>query len=75
MDLGLVYSVNEKNGDVVVDMTLTSPGCPLAPWFAKTVENKIKKIKGVKTVKINFVFEPLWTPDKMSDKAREQIGF
>lgn len=62
--------------DISVDvkMTLTSPGCPLSFVFQEWVTDAVKKIKGVKNVTIDLVWEPAWTPERMSDEAREQVG-
>ncbi len=76
VDLGLVYDViiDEKKGSVEVIMTLTSPGCPLSIVFEEWVPNAVKKIEGVKDVKINLVWEPAWNPDKISDEVKESLG-
>ena len=76
VDLGLVYDVNinEEKGSVEIVMTLTSPGCPLSIVFEEWVPEAVRKIEGVKDVKINLVWEPAWDPDKMSDETKEQLG-
>ena len=76
VDLGLIYDVviNQTTGDVEVTMTLTSPGCPLSIVFEQWVPETVKKIEGVKNVKINLVWEPAWNPDKMSDETKESLG-
>jgi len=74
VDLGLIYNVGIKSGIVNVDMTLTSPGCPIAPQLMAESEESIIKVKGVKKVNIEFVFDPPWTPEKMSDEARMELG-
>ncbi|MBI2175970.1 metal-sulfur cluster assembly factor [Candidatus Woesearchaeota archaeon] len=74
VDLGLVYGVRIDRGMVVVDMTLTSPSCPVGPWIVSEAENVVKKLKGVTGVTINIVWEPLWTPERMSDEARVALG-
>ncbi len=76
VDLGLVYDtiIDEKKGSVEVVMTLTSPGCPLSIVFEEWVPEAVKKIEGVKNVKINLVWEPAWNPDKMSDDTKESLG-
>ncbi len=60
---------------VEVKMTLTSIGCPLAGFFAMQVEEKIKQMKGVKDVHVHIVWEPPWTPERMSKKAKATLGF
>jgi len=74
-DLGLIYdiSVSEDN-DVNVSMTLTAPACPVAASLVKQVECAIADIEQVASVKVELVWEPPWTQDKMSDVARLELG-
>ncbi len=73
-DLGLIYRI-EVNDDVVeVDMTLTAPNCPAADFIAEDVKQKIEGIEGVKSAKVNVVFEPEWTQDRMTDEAKLELG-
>ncbi len=73
-DLGLIYRI-ELNDDVVeVDMTLTAPNCPAADFIAEDVKQKIEGIEGVKSAKVNVVFEPEWTQDRMTDEAKLELG-
>lgn len=76
VELGLVYDVviNQEKGAVEIVMTLTSPGCPLSIVFEEWVPEAVKKIEGVKDVKINLVWEPAWNPDKISDETKEELG-
>ena len=74
VDLGLVYDVSLDKGMVIVKMTLTSPACPVGPLIIQSVEENIKKIKGVSGVTVNIVWEPLWGPDKMTDEAKMELG-
>ena len=74
VNLGLVYDIRIKDDFVDIDLTLTSPGCPVAPQILAETESKVKKIKGINKVKVEFVFEPPWTPEKMSDEARMLLG-
>jgi metal-sulfur cluster biosynthetic enzyme len=75
-DLGLIYDVKiGKKGDVVVVMTLTSPGCPLFSLMEKPIKTKVKKLQGVKSVVINLTFSPPWNADKMTKKGKKQLGF
>lgn len=75
VDLGLIYKVDIAGDKVEIDMTLTTPGCPLVEMIGEDVEKAVKKVKGVKEVKINMVFDPPWTPEKMTDKLRKKMGF
>ncbi len=59
---------------VEIKMTLTSIGCPLAGFFAMQVEEKIKEMKGVKDVHVHIIWDPPWTPERMSEKARKTLG-
>jgi FeS assembly SUF system protein len=73
-DLGLIYRVQVENGDVEADMTLTTPGCPVAQSFPGMVESSIRKVPGVKNAKVELVWDPPWTQDKLSEEARLQLG-
>ncbi len=74
VDIGLVYDVKIDGGMVVVDMTLTSPSCPVGPYIISEAESVIKKLPGVTGVTINIVWDPLWSPDRMSDEAKIELG-
>ena len=74
-ELGLIYNldVDEKN-KVNVDMTLTSPNCPVAESLPNEVKEKIKKVEGVSDVNLNLVWEPPWDKDKMSEAAKLELN-
>ena len=74
-ELGLIYKieVDEKN-KVNVDMTLTSPNCPVAESLPNEVKENIKKIDGVSDVDLNLVWEPPWDKDKMSEAAKLELN-
>ncbi|MFN5416555.1 MAG: SUF system Fe-S cluster assembly protein [Flavobacteriia bacterium] len=75
-ELGLIYEVKiENDGDVFIDMTLTSPNCPVAESMPKEVEDKVAAIEGVKSAKVNIVFDPPWDKDMMSEEAKLELGF
>jgi len=74
IDLGLVYDLKIKEGDVRIKMTLTAIGCPLAGLIVEDVKKKVKQIKGVKNVDVDIIWDPPWTPEKMSKKARLILG-
>jgi FeS assembly SUF system protein len=75
-ELGLVYDIDvSEKGDVIVRMTLTSPGCPVAGSLPPEVEYKVLAIPGVTSARVDLVWDPPWTPDKMSDAAKLQLGF
>ncbi|RLI97901.1 MAG: aromatic ring hydroxylase [Candidatus Aenigmatarchaeota archaeon] len=75
VDLGLIYDVKVEKGRVKIRMTLTAPTCPMGSFIVENVRNKVKEIKGVKSVDIELVFEPAWSPERMSKKARRILGF
>jgi len=74
-ELGLIYKidVDEKN-NVNIDMTLTSPNCPVAESLPNDVKNNIKKVEGVSDVNLNLVWEPPWDKDKMSEAAKLELN-
>ena len=75
-ELGLIYEVKIKDdGFVEIDMTLTSPNCPVAESLPVDVKNKIESIEGVNECKVNIVFEPPWSKDMMSEEAQLELGF
>lgn len=74
VDLGLIYDIKIKKGDVKIKMGLTSPECPMQSLIIEDVKNKISGIKGVKRVDVDLVFEP-WSPNRMSKKARKKLGW
>jgi FeS assembly SUF system protein len=70
-ELGLIYKVDIKDDRAVnVEMTLTTPNCPAAGELPTMVENAVASVAGVGMVSVNVVWEPTWTPDRMSDEAR-----
>jgi metal-sulfur cluster biosynthetic enzyme len=75
IDLGLVYDVlPDESGDVQVKMTLTSPGCPAGPEIVQDVRRTIEDLDGVKTVDVEIVWEPYWTPDRIDPRVRAFLG-
>lgn len=74
VDLGLVYDVREEAGEVEIEMTLTSPGCPLAGIIDEEVKKAVKKVKGVKKVTLELIWDPPWTENMISEEARAELG-
>ena len=75
-ELGLIYEVKvDKEINVEIDMTLTSPNCPVAESMPKEVEDKVAAMNGVKSSKVNIVFDPPWDKDMMSEEAKLELGF
>lgn len=75
-ELGLIYdiAVGPEN-DVAITMTLTAPNCPAAGAIPADIESKVRLVEGVRDVKVELVFEPPWTKDRMSEAARLELGF
>jgi FeS assembly SUF system protein len=74
-DLGLVYGIDVNDeGNVGIKMTLTAPGCMMGGMIAEEVKSKVKAMNGVKDAKVELVWDPPWTPDKMSEEAKAQMG-
>ena len=75
-ELGLIYEVKIDNEcNVQIDMTLTSPSCPVAETLPVEVEEKVASVDEVKSAKVNIVFDPPWDKDMMSEEAQLELGF
>lgn len=74
-ELGLIYKVEVIENEAIITMTLTSIGCPLFYLFEDQIQTKVKEVKEIKVVKINLVFDPVWTIERMSKKAKDKFGF
>jgi FeS assembly SUF system protein len=75
-ELGLIYRIDiEDDRQVKIDMTLTAPGCPVAGEMPGWVENAVGSVEGVSGVAVNMVFDPPWTPDRMSEEAQVAVGW
>src|SRR5687768_10503938 len=74
-ELGLIYGIDvSPEGTVHIKMTLTSPACPVAGTLPPDVQTKVSKIPGVTSAKVDVVWDPPWTMDRMSEAARLQLG-
>jgi len=73
-ELGLIYDIKIKKGDVEIIMTLTSPFCPVAGSLPKEVAARASEVEGVKNANVELVFEPPWTMDLMSDEAKLELN-
>ena len=74
-ELGLIYKVDVSDErDVLVEMTLTAPGCPVAGDMPGWVQDAIEKIDGVRACKVELTFDPPWDPSRMSDEAKLQLN-
>ena len=80
VDLGLIYVVDLQPGqdenitNVKIDMTMTSPACPAGPQLIGQSKQAVSQMDGVGEVEIKIVMDPAWTPDRMTDDARDQLG-
>lgn len=75
-ELGLIYKVDiEDDRSINIDMTLTAPGCPVAGEMPGWVENAVASVAGVGPVTVDMVFDPPWTPDRMSDEAKVALNW
>ena len=74
VDLGLVYTIQTRDDQVDVEMTLTSPACPAGPEILRNAVAAIEKIDGVAKANVKLVMSPPWSPDRMSDEARDELG-
>lgn len=80
VDLGLIYAVDirdaeeEAKKDIFIDMTMTSPACPAGPQLISNSKNVVSQLETVNNVEVKIVMDPPWTPDKMTEDARDQLG-
>ncbi len=73
-DMGLIYKIEQKdNADLYVEMTLTAPTCPIAGVIPQQVADALAAMEGIGKVEVRLVWEPAWTPDKLSDDAKELL--
>ncbi|MBI1740032.1 MAG: metal-sulfur cluster assembly factor [Acidobacteriales bacterium] len=79
VDLGLIYEVRfdstpDQQQDVTVDMTLTAQGCPALVMISDQVKSRLEQLPGVRNAAVNIVWNPPWTPERLSPDARKQLG-
>ena len=84
VDLGLIYKVDfvpvpvdnpaESKQDVTVEMTLTAQGCPEHVNISAQVKSRVEQLPGVRNANVNVIWEPAWTPERLSPEARKQLG-
>ncbi|WP_181703708.1 SUF system Fe-S cluster assembly protein [Chthonobacter albigriseus] len=75
-ELGLVYKIDiDDDRFVKIDMTLTAPGCPVAGEMPGWVENAVGTVQGINGVEVAMVFDPPWTPDRMSEEAQVALNW
>jgi metal-sulfur cluster biosynthetic enzyme len=74
VDLGLVYTIQAHDDQVDVEMTLTSPACPAGPEILRGAVTALEKLEGVSKANVKLVMSPPWSPDRMTDAARDELG-
>lgn len=82
VDLGLIYNVKinpeeatpETRQDIEIEMTLTAPGCPAHVTISQQVRDRVEQLPGVNSATVNIVWQPAWTPERLSPAARQQLG-
>ena len=80
VDLGLIYVVDLKDSEeegkknILIDMTMTSPACPAGPQLIANSKNIVSRLEEVNEVEVRIVMDPAWTPDRMTEDARDQLG-
>jgi len=75
VDLGLVYDVDVADAKVHVKMTLTSPACPVGPQIMQEADAAVRGVPGVTDARIELVWDPYWTPERIDPKVRAYLGF
>ncbi len=75
VDLGLVYAVRAEGATAIIDMSLTSPGCPSGPEIMKDAEDAMRTVPDVADVVVNLVWSPPWTPERIDPRVRAYLGF
>ncbi len=74
VDLGLIYSVQTRESEVDVEMTLTTPACPAGPEILRNAVAAIELLEGVEKANVKLVMSPPWSPDRMTEEARDELG-
>ena len=75
VDLGLIYNIQIEDSKLSIDMTLTTPGCPLAAMLASNVEQALREAFPDMDVEVSLVWDPPWTPEMLSEDAKAQLGY
>jgi len=74
VDLGLVYTIQSREDEVDVEMTLTTPACPAGPEILRNAVAALEKLDGVARANVKLVMSPPWSPDRMTEAARDELG-
>ena len=75
VELGLIYGIELDGSKVHVTYTLTTPACPIGPQVAEQIDEFVGELEGVESVDSSMVFQPPWTPDRMSEDAKFALGY
>jgi metal-sulfur cluster biosynthetic enzyme len=75
VDLGLIYGFEWTGDDLTLKMTLTAPGCPVAGILAEEIKGALEKVPGIHAAKVDMIWDPPWTPERMSSFAKHQFGY
>ena len=75
VDMGFICDIRIKGKNVEIDMTLTTPGCPLVSQILSQVESRLNEIEGIGDITVKLVWDPPWTPKNMTKSARKKLGF
>lgn len=75
VDLGLIYDLQIEEDQVKITMTMTTPGCPMHDAIVGGVESRLNAEAAIQSVQVDVVWNPPWTPDKMSEEAKEQLSY
>lgn len=74
VDLGLIYNVSLSKSELLVEMTLTTPNCPMSTYLPAAVEQKLLEYYPEHSIYVNLVWTPLWSPEQITDKGRMELG-
>lgn len=74
VDMGLIYNVENRDGNIAVAMTLTTENCPSGEWIYQGVKTALNALPEAKNVEVTMVFDPRWTPDMLSEEGKRQLG-
>ena len=74
VDLGLIYNVSVNDNNIEIEMTLTSPACPAGPQIINQSKSVLSELENVEEVQVNLVMTHPWTPERMTEDARDQLG-
>jgi metal-sulfur cluster biosynthetic enzyme len=74
VELGLVYGVEVEGGKALVRMTFTTPACPMLHYIISNVEGEVKRVKGITEVEVSLVWDPPWTPERISEEGKKKLG-